>query len=80
MLAWFWFWAPPLHLPRSGDAAPRIQPAARWFFEGIPIKADGLEERGAAIDAGLAELQRSGGPAHARLARRLLPPLQAPSA
>jgi hypothetical protein len=33
---WLWFWwAPQLHFPWSGNVAQRIQPDTRWFFQGI---------------------------------------------
>ena len=35
MFPWFWFWAPQLHLPWSGNVAQRIEPDTRWFFDGI---------------------------------------------
>jgi hypothetical protein len=35
MLPWFWFWAPQLHLPWSGNVTQDIEPNTSWFFRGI---------------------------------------------
>ena len=46
MFPWFWFYAPQLHLPWSGDVAQRIAPSTQWFFDGIrPEAGDGEIER-----------------------------------
>jgi hypothetical protein len=39
MFPWFWFWAPQLRLPFSGDVAQDIEPRLDWFFAGIKPQA-----------------------------------------
>jgi hypothetical protein len=36
---WFWFWAPQLHFPFSGDVRQRIDPDTNWFFGSIAPSA-----------------------------------------
>jgi len=53
MFPWFWFWAPQLHLPLSGDVAQRIDPSLiqRLYFQGIPAAAGDADiEQAAATD------------------------------
>lgn len=39
MYPWFWFWAPQVHWPLSGDVRQRIEPDTNWFFGAIPQAA-----------------------------------------
>lgn len=39
MLPWFWWWAPQVHWPFSGDVVQDIAPDTRWFFGAIPPQA-----------------------------------------
>ena len=39
MFPWFWFWAPQVHWPLSGDVRQRIEPDTNWFFGAIPQAA-----------------------------------------
>ena len=46
MYPWFWWWAPQVHLPFSGNVAQRIDPDTSWFFGAIhPVAGDGAVER-----------------------------------
>lgn len=46
MVPWFWFWAPQVHFPWSGDVAQRIEPDTNWFFGAIaPGAGDAAIER-----------------------------------
>ncbi|MFG6430143.1 hypothetical protein [Roseateles sp. LYH14W] len=46
MFPFFWFWAPQLHLPFSGDVAQDIEPSLDLFFKGIkPWAGDARIER-----------------------------------
>jgi hypothetical protein len=47
---WFWFWAPQLHLPWSGDVAQRIEPTTSWFFQGIRPEAGDADIEQKAFD------------------------------
>lgn len=49
MFPWtWWFFAPQVHFPLSGDVAQRIDPVTRAFFRGIPAGAgDGRAEEAA---------------------------------
>jgi hypothetical protein len=39
MFPWFWWWAPQVHWPFSGDVVQDIAPDTRWFFGAIPPQA-----------------------------------------
>jgi len=39
MFPWFWFWAPQVRLPFSGDVAQDIDPRLDGFFAGIKPEA-----------------------------------------
>ena len=39
MFPFFWFWAPQVRLPFSGDVLQDIEPRLDWFFNGIKPQA-----------------------------------------
>ena len=51
MYPWFWFWAPRVHLPWSGDVDQQIEPSTQWFFGSIkPSAGNGrIEEKAFAV-------------------------------
>ena len=51
MYPWFWFWAPHVHLPWSGDVAQQIEPSTQWFFGSIKPGAGNarIEEKAFAV-------------------------------
>jgi len=50
MYPWFWFWAPQVHFPWSGNVAQDIEPDTRWFFGAIRPNAGNAKVERRAFD------------------------------